>query len=228
VKNRHVKAVADGVWEIGIGYVHAHLIAVDDGLVLVDTGIAGRFARLVSAVTATGHRVEDLRTVLLTHRHPDHTGTLAELRRRTGARVVAHVADAPVIRGDAPQPLHGVLMRLTAPFMKAEPAPVDAELDGDGPTGVPGIVAVHTPGHTPGHLSYLLERDGGVLFAGDAATVWFGKVRSSPAPVTEDRTMADHSVRRLAGLDFRVAVFGHGRAVTGGAVDRFREYAARG
>jgi glyoxylase-like metal-dependent hydrolase (beta-lactamase superfamily II) len=223
-----MKQICDGVWEIGIGYVHAHLIAVDDGLVLVDTGIAGRVERLLAAVTATGHRVEDLRTVLLTHRHPDHTGTLAELRRRTGARVVAHAADVPVIQGEQPQPVHGLLMRLTAPFMKAEPAPVDVVLHGDGPSGVPGITAVHTPGHTPGHLSYLLERDGGVLFAGDAATWLFGRVRSSPRPVTEDRVTADLSVKKLATFDFRVAVFGHGTAVTGGAVDRFREYAARG
>jgi hypothetical protein len=76
----------------------------------------------------------------------------------------------PVISGDRPQPLHSLVMRLTAPLTKAEGSPVDRVLD-----------------------------------AGRAA----------------------QSIDRLAGLDFRVAVFGHGRAISGDAVSRFREYAAR-
>ncbi|HYN95263.1 MAG TPA: MBL fold metallo-hydrolase [Pilimelia sp.] len=221
-----MRRIADGVWEVGIGYVHAHLIAVDGGLVMVDTGLPRKAGRLAAAVRRTGHDLSDVRAILLTHRHPDHMGSLAELSRRTGAEVVAHRADAPVISGARPQPLHSLLMRLTAPLLKAEPAAVHRALDGDGPTGIPGIRAVHTPGHTPGHLSFLLERDGGVLFAGDAANVLFGRVRTPPRAVTLDPALAAASIGRLAGLDFRVAVFGHGPALTGGAVSRFRDFAA--
>ena len=222
-----MRQIVDGLWEVDIGYVHAHLVEVDDHLVLIDTGLPRRSGKVVGAIEATGHKLADVRTILLTHRHPDHMGSLAELVRRTGAEVVAHRADVPVISGDLPQPLHSLAMRLTAPFMKAEGAPVDRVLDGDGPTGVPGISAVHTPGHTPGHLSYLLDRDGGVLFAGDAATVLFGRLRTPPRATTEDVAGAARSIDRLAGLDFRVAVFGHGRAVSGDAVSRFRDHAAR-
>jgi glyoxylase-like metal-dependent hydrolase (beta-lactamase superfamily II) len=106
--------------------------------------------------------------------------------------------------------------------------PVDDTLDGNGPLPVRGFSAVHTPGHTAGHVSYLLDRAGGVLFVGDAAGGGrHGKVRRSPRMMTADMAAAEASVARLAGLEFQVAVFGHGRAITGGAVYRFREFAAR-
>jgi hypothetical protein len=54
-----------------------------------------------------------------------------------------------------------------------------------------------------------------------------GKAAHSPKLVTEDVAAARASVGRLAGLDFEVAVFGHGWAITGRAVERFRELAAR-
>jgi glyoxylase-like metal-dependent hydrolase (beta-lactamase superfamily II) len=222
-----MRQIVDGVWELPFGYVHAHLVATDDGLALIDTGLPGRADRIEAMLDRVGRRLGEVRTVLLTHRHPDHIGSLAELRRRTDLEVVAHRADVPVIEGREPQPLVSLMMRLTAPFMKADGAQVDRLLDGDGPTGVPAITAVHTPGHTGGHLSFLLERDGGVLFVGDAATTRRGKVRNSPKMVSDDPAAVPGSIRRLAEFDFEYAVFGHGAAVTGRAIDKFKDYAGR-
>jgi glyoxylase-like metal-dependent hydrolase (beta-lactamase superfamily II) len=96
---------------------------------------------------------------------------------------------------------------------------------------VPGTqtaVLFQVGAHTAGHVSYLLDRAGGVLFAGDAAGGGRGgKVRRPPRMFTDDMASAATSVARLAEPEFEVAVFGHGRAVTGRAVDRFRECAAR-
>jgi glyoxylase-like metal-dependent hydrolase (beta-lactamase superfamily II) len=82
-----------------------------------------------------------------------------------------------------------------------------------------GIRAVHTPGHTTGHVSYLWP-DGGVLFVGDAATNMFRRL--NVAPINEDDAAARASFAKLAELDFRVACFGHGSPIRGRAVDRFR------
>ena len=221
-----MRELADGVFEIGIGFVHLHVVVTDDGLVLVDTGLPGRMSKVEQALQEARRAVGDVRTILLTHRHPDHIGSAAELRRRSGARVVAHEADVPVITGARPHPVRG-FMKVTAAFTRApEPVPVDETLTGDGPLAVPGFTAVHTPGHTPGHVSYLLDRGSGVLFAGDAAAGVRGRVRHTPGLFNDDRAAAKASVARLARLDFDVAVFGHGRAVCGHAVDRFRELLA--
>jgi glyoxylase-like metal-dependent hydrolase (beta-lactamase superfamily II) len=75
--------------------------------------------------------------------------------------------------------------------------------------------------------AYLLKRDGVVLFAGDAASGGEGRVRRTPRMLTDDVAAANASVARLAGLKFEVAVFGHGSAVRGRAIDRFRDLANR-
>ena len=63
-----------------------------------------------------------------------------------------------------------------------------------------GATAVHTPGHTAGHLSLLLPRDGGVLFVGDAAT---NLGRLGVGPIYEDIDTGMASLRRLASCSSR-------------------------
>ena len=96
-----MRQIVDGVFELRVGFVNVHLAVVDDGVVLIDTGLPGRRAapRIESALHDVRRAVGEVTAILLTHKHPDHTGGVAELRRRSGARVVAHAADAPVITG---------------------------------------------------------------------------------------------------------------------------------
>ncbi len=224
-----MREVADGVFEVGIGYVNVHLVLTDDGVVLVDTGLPRRSAKIGQVLHRMRRSIGDVRTVLLTHHHVDHTGGLAEVRRRSGARIVAHEADVPYVTGAERAVFRHPFLKFTSLLMgPAEPAPVDDVVTTDGYCPLPGFTALHTPGHTAGHLSFLLDRAGGVLFAGDAAAgKRGGRVGSTPRMVSVDLDQQAKSVARLAGLDFEHAVFGHGRAVSGRAVERFREYVAR-
>jgi glyoxylase-like metal-dependent hydrolase (beta-lactamase superfamily II) len=222
-----MREVADGVFELTVGFVNVHLVVTDDGVVLVDTGLPRRSALIDRGLREVGKTIGDVTTVLLTHHHFDHTGNVADVRRRSGARVVAHAADAPVITGAIRPEPRGFLVKVVGRLIgSAEPAKLDQLITADESEPVPGFTALHTPGHTRGHVSYLLDRAGGILFAGDAAAGVKGGVGSAPRAAAADLAGLDRSVRKLASYDFDHAVFGHGRAVSGQAVDRFREYAA--
>jgi len=124
-----MREVVDGVIEIPIGYVNAYAVVVDDGVVLVDTGIPGRAEKVARAVEVARRSIGEVHTILLTHWHPDHIGGVAELRRRSGARVVAHAMDAPLITGVVKARPPTGFMRVVAAIMPPpEHVPVDEAL----------------------------------------------------------------------------------------------------
>jgi glyoxylase-like metal-dependent hydrolase (beta-lactamase superfamily II) len=220
-----VREVVDGVFELNLGFAHVHLVVTDEGVVLVDTGLPGRSARIDKALAEIRKAIGDVRTVLLTHHHSDHTGNVADVRRRSGARVFAHAADAPVITGAIERVASNRLVKLV--LKDAEPTRLDQLITADESEPIPGFTALHTPGHTRGHVSYLLDRADGVLFVGDAATGGRGgKVAAAPRMSSVDPAEENRSIAKLATFSFQHAVFGHGRAISGGAVERFREFAA--
>ncbi len=222
-----MREIVDGVFEVPVLFVRAFLVLTDDGVVLVDTGLPRHSGYFQRALRDAGKSIGDVTTILLTHWHGDHVGNAADLQRRSGARVVAHTLDASSISGARPPAMNTrqkVMARISGTL---EPVPVDEELIADGAFSVPGFTAIQTPGHTPGHVSFLLDRAGGVLFTGDAASGGRSRVRRTPKMLTADQETADASVARLAALSFDTAVFGHGPAVRGRAVDRFKELSRR-
>ncbi|GIF26999.1 glyoxylase-like metal-dependent hydrolase (beta-lactamase superfamily II) [Actinoplanes tereljensis] len=223
-----MREIVDGVFELGLGFVNVHLVVTDDGVVLVDTGLPRRSKQIERGLHEIRKQIGDVRVVLLTHYHFDHVGNVADLRKRSGARVFAHAADAPVITGaiTPPKP-SGLLPRLLGRIVTVEPTKIDQLITAEESEPIPGFTAVHTPGHTRGHVSYLLDRAGGVLFAGDTASgSKDGTLVSGPKQVSADPAEQDRSVAKLATHNFEHAVFGHGRAMSGRAVERFREYAS--
>jgi len=205
-------------------------------LTLIDTGLAGSAERIFAAIERLGRRPEELRQVVITHYHRDHTGALADVVERTGAQVLVHALDAPVVRGERPPapPNPTGAWRLLRPLLArgdatAKPVRVDRELtDGDEIELDGGARVVHAPGHTPGSIAiYVASRR--LLFAGDAAANAFG-VGPPSGPFglfNEDRTQLRASFRKLAELDFEVACFGHGPPLQRDACLAFRRAAER-
>ena len=185
--------VLDGLWSIPVPipgsplpYVLAYAFAVPDGVVLVDPGwnAPEALAALTEGLGVAGARLEDVRGVLVTHIHPDH-GLAARIRECRAPGSVSHPADAALVT-DRYEDVDDLLER-TSRWVGQTGAPAadlaelrDASMalrrfvvagqpdvlvgDGDRPE-VPGwrLLAVHTPGHTPGHLCFVEERSGAVL-----------------------------------------------------------------
>lgn len=224
-----METIASGVHWVSGGYVNSYVIDGDEGVTLIDTLLPKKEGTVISALGEIGRSIDDVVAIVLTHSHADHAGSAAALKQASGARLYASPADAPAIRGDAKPPHPPMMDRV--PFLKpvmgllpAPPAVAVDELVSEGMEGrLPAdLKAIDTPGHTPGHTSYLLEREGGILFVGDAAAAKKGEI--SRGWFNRKRDDIDASIRRLAESDFTGACFGHSRPLDADAATAFRRF----
>jgi glyoxylase-like metal-dependent hydrolase (beta-lactamase superfamily II) len=229
---RHVsQRVTEHVYSIDAQALNVFLIVTPQGLTLIDGGFPGIMALVEEAVCSLGRRPDEIRDVLGTHCHPDHSGGLAEVKAATGAQVWMHPADAALVRtGQAFRPWRpspGLRNRVFARKIvkggpqSCPPVEVDKEvLPGENIPVAGGIRALGTPGHTVGHLAFLWSGDGGVLFVGDAAN---NTGRLGLSPIYEDVAQGLESLRFLGEEEFETACFAHGAPIVGGAVAEFRK-----
>jgi glyoxylase-like metal-dependent hydrolase (beta-lactamase superfamily II) len=225
-----VKQIAEDIYAISLGVVNAFLIE-HDGWTIVDTGYPGSDDKILLALRELGAEPEAVKHILVTHCHADHTGSLATLKAATGAPAYMHPEDAALTRtGQTMRPFQPApgLFKILAPFVVSrsdspqtvEAAEIEHEVkDGDELDLAGGLQIIHIPGHTVGQVAYLSPQNGGVLFAGDAAANFLSL---GYAPIYEDLAEGKRSLAKIAAMDFEVACFGHGRAITSGAAAKFR------
>lgn len=222
--------VAQGVYSVG-GYVNAYIVDGDQGVVLIDTGLPKRDGPIVDGLARIGRSPTYVIAILLTHAHHDHIGGASYLRNASGAAVVASVADTPAIQGENPTPpppmLPGWLGWVTRIMPSATSVAVDVRVNEGDQADLPDDFRVlDTPGHTPGHISCLLDRAGGILFVGDAAAA-----RKDGSVVRgffngKGSREIDSSIGHLAEQDFDVALFGHSGPISADAAAAFRAFRA--
>lgn len=229
--------LAPGVWRIptvGRDYVNSFaLVEDDDSVTLVDTGLAKAPPRLVAGLEAMGKRPQDVTRILLTHVHPDHAGGAAEMSRLTGADVWLHEGDhASATSGTiAQKPDQRYLLgRLFArlPDAKFEPfMPGPLLHDGEVLPVAGGLRVVHTPGHSPGHVSFLHEPTRTLITGDSMFNFGFRGPFVSPRFLCSDFALTKQTAHRLGDLEYDVAAFTHGPEMTDRARERIRGYLSR-
>lgn len=204
----------------------AYLLRRGSQAVLIDTGIAGQGDAIASALLDWGLDRGALTHVLLTHWHPDHVGSAAEVASWPNAKIWAHRTDAPIIAGASygtfPVLTHTeqqLYAQIADSVPSAPPARVDRELGDD--EHLEGLAArvIHTPGHTDGSIAFLFH-EAGVLFTGDVATQQQGQVVLGP--FDNDRPTARQSFRKFADIDVDAVCFGHGQPLVGQETSKLR------
>lgn len=227
--------LADGVWRVPTAprsFLNCFLLAGDDGtLTLVDAGTRGAPKAVLAALAQLGRGPGDVTHLLLTHAHADHAGGARAMVDATGSRVSAHEREAVYLReGRSPAPdrtTRGGRLFARVPSALTGFARLDVDetfADGAELPLAGGLRVVHTPGHTPGHCSFLHPASG-VLLTGDALFNVRG-LADSPAALCTDGGIARASAARLAELDYDVAAFAHGEHVGSGAQAAVRAFLA--
>jgi glyoxylase-like metal-dependent hydrolase (beta-lactamase superfamily II) len=202
------------------GTLNVCLLVADDGsATLVDAGFPGIAEAVQATLAETRVSESSLRRVLVTHHHVDHTGGLPEIVAMSGADVWAHKDDVPFIAGAMP---HRDDARPMPEHVHAQPTRVDLHLVGGEVLDVlGGCHILHTPGHTPGHLSLYLPALS-LLVAGDIVRYENGTVTRAPEMFTADLELAERSLRFIAGLEFERLLPYHGDFLSKGASARLR------
>jgi glyoxylase-like metal-dependent hydrolase (beta-lactamase superfamily II) len=214
-----MKQVMPGFWEIDeIGQdVHCYLWEWNQGYTLIDAGFPKDARTIIDALIRNKVTLHAIRRIIVTHADPDHSGGLAQIKRATQAQVVCHAVEKEYLEYPLRRQISSWYMRI--PLFAASLIPsfhlravVPDVLVVDGQELPEGFIVVHTPGHSPGHIS-LLHRSRRLLIAGDALSNRGSKLRAPTTKFTADLPNAQRSIWKLAkryGDDFETVVFGHG------------------
>ncbi|WP_246092762.1 MBL fold metallo-hydrolase [Terrilactibacillus laevilacticus] len=218
------------------------LIWDDQDAILVDTGTPESSHCIEHAIEEKGISLDKIKAIILTHQDIDHIGSLSELVRDLGESIsiYAHPLDKPYIEGEMPLikfNKEALLDRISglSPEVQAEAKKkletlppkgnVDHLLtDGDYLPQCGGITVIHTPGHTPGHISLYCHRDR-VLIAGDALIANHGRLEGPREAVTPDMEMAMTSLKKLTTWDIQKVICYHGGLVEDHVNDQIAELA---
>ncbi|WP_075036306.1 MBL fold metallo-hydrolase [Halobacillus dabanensis] len=202
--------------------------------VLVDTGMPKSADSIIKAIEERFGENSKPKAIVLTHGHFDHVGAVVDLVEEWDVPVYAHEAELPFLTGESsyPEPdgsVEGGLVAKMSPMFPNEPVDLGNHVkplpsDGTVPH-LPDWRWIHTPGHTPGHISLFRDEDR-ALIAGDAfvtvkqeslykVITQHKEINGPPRYLTTDWEAARDSVQNLEALNPSVAVTGHGKPVYG-------------
>lgn len=192
--------------------VNCYLVREERGLTLIDAGLPGSARAISDAARALGAPIT---TIVITHAHADHVGSLDALRRLLpDAELAVSTRDARFLAGERSLDQAEPQAPLRGSYQKVAARPDRLLVDGD---RVGSLQVLATPGHTPGHIALLDTRDGS-LIAGDALQTQAGVAVAGtvrwgfplPALATWHRPTALASARRLRALEPARLAIGHG------------------
>jgi glyoxylase-like metal-dependent hydrolase (beta-lactamase superfamily II) len=231
--------VAPGVWGLKNVFVNIYMILnhFDGNWVLVDAGLKRSSSKIKKMACQIFGGDAKPSAIILTHGHFDHVGSLHELAVEWNTPVFAHYLEIPYITGKSSYPppdptVGGGLISYLAWTYPTHPINIcnyaNILPENGRVPGLPEWKYLHTPGHSPGHISLFRESDG-VLIAGDAfvttttesvfsVLLQTKKISGPPKYLTYDWALAKESVKSLMNLEPEVVASGHGRPMKGSVV----------
>jgi glyoxylase-like metal-dependent hydrolase (beta-lactamase superfamily II) len=208
------------------GKVFPYLFVEDqDDLTLIDPSFLSQLPLLENYLLDVGYNIKNVKRIILTHVHVDHSQAANEVKRKSGAKIYSHWIEARYLGQNPPyqgppsaqetvEKLEklgvsmGALIKEYGTF-EVEPISVDEQVS-DGDT-IGSLKVIHTPGHTPGHISLYYEKDKLLLGADSIYKHVFGAegMYISAPQVSIDPVTAIVSAQRLSKVKFDKLLMAH-------------------
>jgi len=154
VRDQEPFRIAGTLYYVGTYDLASYLISTTKGLILINTGVEGSDTMIRRHIEKLGFKFSDIKILLATHAHFDHVGAMAAIKQATGATLMIHKKDAPLLAdgGSSDYILggHGPMF----PPVKADRLLQDRDLI---ELGDMQIMVLHHPGHTKGACSFLFS-----------------------------------------------------------------------
>jgi glyoxylase-like metal-dependent hydrolase (beta-lactamase superfamily II) len=203
---------SDRVLPVNLGHYNIYFVRTEDGYILVDTGMAVTRKALDKAFAQVGIDPQEVKLIVVTHAHLDHVGAIAYAQQRTRARVLCHDYAAAYLRAGESSPVVaqkwlGKLMNAIMPsrFESIEPDVVFTDEFDLSDYAIAGKV-IHSPGHSQGSLTIVLEN--GEMLLGDLVRETKGQIHLGM--YYEDRGTLLRSLETLAAYHPRKVYMSHG------------------
>jgi len=202
--------ILDGVYSMDHSEAKNHsmeswILDCGEGVVLVDGGMTEQHVQNIgNELKSIGRKWDDVKLILVTHKHGDHINNLPKLVELTGAPVKSQRLEAPLIKKATGVDVEGLEDKEVVPFCG-------------------GIEVIHVPGHSEGNCSYYLRRHRAII-GGDTI---FGDPEGNLTPPPEryclDAEQATREMKRLLDYDFDAFIYTHGKDIMKDAKHRVRE-----
>ena len=217
------------------------ILLVDENIAVIDSGNPGNAEAIVNYVTNLGRKPEDIKNIILTHFHHDHSGGAQELHNLTGAAITVHEGDIfkdNILRtgteGGRPpfwyrwtfglatalsvgrnfnQNSRDVVFEKTEVHQTVENNEILPYLG--------GLQVLHTPGHTPGSICLYLAKHK-ILFLGDSVINNVNRLSRPLTWASSNRKLLDKSLTNLRDIDAEIGICGHGPILQENLMEKLR------
>lgn len=217
---------------LGSGINSFFFIEEDGSVTLVDTGIKSAPKKIIAAIKSLNKDPKDIRKILFTHSHDDHVGGAAKVIEIVGSpEIFAHESEIKYLESGTNPPrdlshFAGLFFRFM-PEVKYPPIKVNNVLHDRQILNIGGgLEVIHTPGHTPGHVSFL-HKPSGVLITGDSVFNFGFKLAWSLSAFCTDFDQSRETAKKFLDLEFETAAFTHGPHIQKGGKGALKEFLRR-
>lgn len=212
--------------------IYPTVLKDEENVVLVDAGFPGEenLLKISEEMGRKGISLGHINKIILTHQDLDHIGGVASIRNGclSEIEILSHGLEKPYIQGEkrpikiTDEVIAGLealpnewRRQFKAVFQNPPKVKVDKEIvDGEEVPIGDGVVVIHTPGHTSGHIS-LYVKESKTLIAGDALNLKNGKLYGPDPQQTVDMTLAMKSIEKLMKYDIETVICYHGGVYKG-------------